>query len=158
MKPLVTFAVGLGLLLSGGPLSAQAARPRPSAPRPDSAAKAPPPGPIKLVYDREVFDYPATGRRDPFAPLVGDDAHALGPRFEALSLQGLIFSAARKESMALLGDPSGKVYRVRQGETVGNARVLSIERTRVVFQVMSFGAAREEVLELKRPGQRGGAR
>src|SRR5512142_1986546 len=36
-----------------------------------SSKSAPPSDEPKLIFDREVFEYPAEGRRDPFTPLVG---------------------------------------------------------------------------------------
>jgi type II secretory pathway component PulC len=107
---------------------------------------------VELEYEREVFRYPVAGRRDPFSALSrrGD----LGPRFDELTLHGIIFSERAGTSVAVLSDGSGKRHRVRRGDVVGDAQVLDIGQTRVVFSVESFGIRRQEVLELggDRPG------
>lgn len=105
---------------------------------------------VTLVYEREVFAYAPAGRRDPFRPLTEDDE--LGPRFEQLVLQGVIYATGQGRSVALLGDGSNRIYRVRVGDIVGNARVLEIAPQRVVLAVETFGTVRRETLELTRRG------
>lgn|SRR5690606_1706813 len=109
------------------------------------------PGEIELVFEREVFLYPPTHRRDPFSPLSVSE----GPRFEELTLRGIIHSAQPGRSVALLAGPGNKIYRVRRGETVGNSRVLDVGPRRVLFAVNNFGVVRQEVLELKRKEREG---
>lgn len=109
----------------------------------------------ELKFEREIFIYPANYRRDPFAPLQATDDGA--PRFEELTLRGIIYSPDG-QSVVVLSDPGGRLYRVRRGEAVGNARVVSIAPMRVVFAVENFGVVRQEELELKRKdngGKRG---
>jgi Tfp pilus assembly protein PilP len=79
----------------------------------------------------------------------------LGPRFEDLALHGVIHSTDGR-SVALLSDGGGRIYRVRRGEVVGNARVISISSMKVVFAVENFGVVRQEELELKRKDNEGG--
>ncbi|MBI4408365.1 MAG: hypothetical protein HY561_01575 [Gemmatimonadetes bacterium] len=139
----------LALLLSASALAAQEAAPAPA----PGAAPPPPPPPApradpKLVFEREVFLYPGENRRDPFTSLASGGE--LGPRFEDLALRGIIYSPAPGESVVLLADARGKIYRVRQGAVVGNSRVLEIGRLRVLFAVENFGIVRQELLELKR--------
>jgi hypothetical protein len=55
-------------------------------------------------------------------------------------------------SVAMLGDGSGRVYRVRVGDVIGNARVVEIGPMRVVMAVEMFGTIRQEMLELQRRG------
>lgn len=105
---------------------------------------------LTLVYDREVYSYHGSGRRDPFHPLTDDDD--AGPRFEELSLQGIIYSTGPGKSLALLSDIAGRVHRVRVGDVLGNTRVVEIGPLRVVFAVEDFGNVRQEMLELKRSG------
>jgi Tfp pilus assembly protein PilP len=105
---------------------------------------------VTLVYEREVYLYRPGGRRDPFRPLTDDDE--MGPRFERLSLQGIIYSTGRGASVALMGDGTGRVHRVRQGDVLGNARVVEIGPARVVMAVEVFGTTRQEILELQRRG------
>lgn len=101
---------------------------------------------ITLVYEREVFTYRGESRRDPFRPLTGENE--MGPRFEALSLRGIIYSTGQGRSVALIADADGRIYRVRVGDMVGNARVIEIGSARVVMAVDNFGTIRQEILEL----------
>ena len=132
--------------LSAAPLAAQQAG-APAAP-PATAVKAAPTvasGEPALIFDREVFSY-AGGRRDPYTALVGkNDA---GPRFEDLTLRGIIYSPAAG-SMAVLSDGK-RTYRKHRGELLGNARVVEISPTRVIFAVDNFGVWRQESLEMKK--------
>ena len=48
-------------------------------------------------------------------------------------------------------------YRLRRGDSVGNATVVDIGPTRVVFSVSDFGIRRQEILELKAAAKREGA-
>ncbi|MEJ2677444.1 MAG: hypothetical protein P8174_00040 [Gemmatimonadota bacterium] len=108
---------------------------------------------VNLSYEREVYTYTARGRRDPFLPLT--DAAGVGPRFEELSLQGIMYSPARGQSVALLA--AGKrIFTVHPGDVVGNARVVEIDPDRVVFAVNNFGTVRQQMLELKRKEGAGG--
>ena len=72
----------------------------------------PPARDTQLVYDREVFAYPAFTRRNPFAALGG--ANAGGPRFEQLSLIGLMYSSDATASVAPLRVPARNVQVVRE--------------------------------------------
>lgn len=105
---------------------------------------------VQLVYEREVFSYADRGRRDPFRPLT--DSDETGPRFEELMLQGVIYSTGRGQSVALIADASGRIYRVREGGVVGNSRVVEIGPLRVVLAVENFGTIRQELLELRKRG------
>lgn len=104
---------------------------------------------ITLVYEREVYSYSGENRRDPFLPLTDDNA--MGPRFEALALQGVIHSPAGDQSVALIS-AEGRVYRVRVGDMVGNSRIIEIGPSRVVLAVENFGSMRQEILELPTRG------
>lgn len=128
------------VLILSAAAQASAQAPRPGAPLP------PPPDP-KLTFEREVFTYPADGRRDPFRPLGGQDA--LGPLFEDLSLRGIMYVAnTPANSIAIISDGAKKIYRVRRGETLGNARVVAVDRFQVRFLVENYGITREEVMPL----------
>ncbi|HEX7118721.1 MAG TPA: hypothetical protein VF212_08040 [Longimicrobiales bacterium] len=139
MRGLERAAVVTGLLsiFAAAPAAAQ-----------QTATKAAPPAaeePLRL--EREVFVYPLEGRRDPFESLANRDD--LGPRFEELSLGGIIYNPDGG-SVALLTTSDGRIYRVRRGDVVGNARVLDISQNRVVFAVETFGVVRQETLERKK--------
>ncbi len=138
--------VGLALLaLAPAAASAQApARTAVPAKATTDAAK------LTLIYEREVYTYGGIGRRDPFRPLTDDEES--GPRFEELTLQGIIYSDAPGKSLALLNDVSDRVHRARVGDVLGDSRVLEITPDRVVFAVNNFGNVRQEMLELKKSG------
>lgn len=102
---------------------------------------------IELVFEREVFRYPAAGRRDPFKSLA--DEQSLGPLFDDLKLRMIIHSPLPNQSVALLADGSQKIYRLRRGDMIGNATVIDITATRVTFTVDDFGNRRQEVLDIK---------
>jgi hypothetical protein len=114
-----------------------------------AAAQTPPPpraAEPKLSFDREVFSYSAEGRRDPFRPLSGTDA--LGPLYEDLQLRGIIFSRDPAQSVVAVTDGTKKMYRLRTGDVLGNARVAEIQPRMVRWQVQSYGMIREEVMPL----------
>ncbi len=147
-----SFVLLLAGLVAGAPLGAQAPK---AAPAGAAQAKAPAKAPavgraaadtLKLIFDREVYTYPGTARRDPFTPLTGKNDS--GPRFEDLSIRGIIYVNGG-DSLVLLSDGK-KVYRRHRGEMVGNARVVAIEPTRVIFAVDNFGTWRQESLDLKK--------
>ena len=132
-------AVAIGILAAApAPVEAQQNRGRP-----DTVE-------LQLVYEREVFTYRAANRQDPFRPLT--DASETGPRFEELQLRGIIYSTSRGGSVAILGDATGRVHRVRVGDVVGNSRVVEIGPLRVVLAVENFGNIRQEMLELNKRG------
>ncbi len=134
--------LALTLALAAAPLGAQQKPPD----KPEVASKAAPAAELKLMFDREVFSFPTGGRRDPYTPLVGkNDA---GPRFDELILRGIIYSPGG-QSLVLLSDGK-KLYRRHRGEMVGNARIVQISPTRVLFSVDNFGVWREESLELRK--------
>lgn len=107
---------------------------------------------VTLVYEREVYTYRGGERRDPFQPLT--EGNQMGPRFQELMLQGIIYSAVPGESVVLLRGGEDRVFRARVGDVVGNSRVIEITPTRVIMAVENFGSIRQEILELP---QRGGA-
>lgn len=127
---------------------------------------APPPGQpedtTELVFQREVFSYPSFERRNPFEPLVGAGEQG-GPRFEELRLLGIIHSTNPELSVALLTAGAGaggegtvsETFRVRQGQTLGNSRVVDIQPSRVIMEVTEFGISEQRVLELQRPAEGG---
>ncbi|MGH7506254.1 MAG: hypothetical protein ACRELX_11410 [Longimicrobiales bacterium] len=128
--------IATAALLCAAPAAAQ----RPAAADTGNAAEP------QLVFDREVFNYPAGGRRDPFQPLTASED---GPLFEELTLRMIVFARDPRESLVLVQDISEKIHRLRRGDRVGNATVVDIGRTRVLFSVNEFGVYRQGVLDLK---------
>lgn len=136
----VMIAAGLAAAFLTAPASAQQSA-RAAEVAADSIGGEP-----RLVFDREVFSYGAEGRRDPFRPLTASDD---GPLFDELTLRMIIFAQDPRESLVLVQDVTQKVHRLRRGERVGNATVVDIGRSRVLFSVNEFGVYRQGVLELK---------
>jgi hypothetical protein len=133
----------LGVVAAGGLVQPVAAQ------QPTAVAVAAPgtAGEPILVFDREVYRYPGENRRDPFRPLTRQED--LGPVFNDLTLRMIIFSPDPKQSVVVLADASKKTYRLRRGESLGNATVVEIRQTQVVFAVDDFGVRRQEVIDMK---------
>ncbi|MEO5509099.1 MAG: hypothetical protein ABIV28_04610 [Longimicrobiales bacterium] len=118
---------------------------------PATPSITPPSAPPTLVFEREVFDYPIAGRRDPFRPLNSNDTS--GPLFTELTITGIVYMADSSRSIATFVDLNQKQYRMRRGDRVGNAMVQFIDKTRVVFSIEEFGMKRQESLMMSQPGQ-----
>ncbi len=122
---------------------------------------------VALAFEREVFSYPDYERRNPFKTLLSADGG--GPRFESLLLLGILFSPFEGESIALFGegtrtvnttnagvrtgvtvDITGGTYRVREGATLGNLTVVSIERLQVTIELVEFGITESRTMILPR--------
>lgn len=114
--------------------------------------------PGELVFEREVFSYPTFQRRNPFRPLVGSEA---GPRFEGMSVQGIVFTSEDpSQSMVLMragggGETAAQTRRLRTGQTWGNVTVLEVRRREVLVEVQEFGITEQRVMRLPTPGQGG---
>lgn len=100
------------------------------------------------TYEREVFDYPAAGRRNPFRAL--NAGQRIGPRFEDLRLNGVLYAPETGSVATLTDQKTGKRYRARAGEVLGEIRVAEIRPEEVVFVITSFGINRREVLRVKK--------
>src|SRR5437773_2522780 len=95
------------VMLLLGATSAFAQKKEATPPAPPPVPVKPPPKPIpepKLVFDREVFSYPGSARRDPFKPLLGKES--LGPLFDDLKLKGIIYTSDPTRSIVLIQDGS----------------------------------------------------
>lgn len=122
---------------------------------------------VTLAFEREVFTYPQYARRNPFKTLLSADGG--GPRFESLLLLGILYSPFAGESIALFGegtrtvgapnpgapatvtvDLTGGTYRVREGATLGNLTVRSIERLQVTIELVEFGITETRTMLLPR--------
>jgi hypothetical protein len=138
---------GLAAALAAAPIAAQ----EPPAPQEQPATEQAAPAAAsvddpRLIFEREVYAYPGRARRDPFMPLTGQNA---GPLFSDLKLRVILYSENPRESIAAVSDAANKQYRLRRGDSVGNATVVDIGPTRVVFSVSDFGIRRQEILDLK---------
>ena len=120
---------------------------------------APPPQ-TELVFEREVFRYPAFERRNPFLALAAD---AGGVRYEQLDLMGILWSDDPAESVCILGtgvfavteDGSGvtrqpgETWYAHAGETVGNVRIVEIHSDQIVVEVEMFGIMERRIMLLE---------
>lgn len=102
------------------------------------------------IYEREVFTYPAIERRNPFQPLhLGTQT---GPRFEDLTLSGVLYHQGLGSVATLTDRQTGRRYRVREHDMLGEVRVVRIRPEEVDFAITSFGVRREETLRVRREG------
>jgi len=129
---------------------------------------------LTLAFEREVFVYPEYFRRNPFKSLLGGEE---GPRFEALVLFGVLTSPFAGESIALIGEGTrtvipaslgvpetitlevtGRTYRVKEGEIVGNGNVTvqTIAVDQVIVEVAEFGRVETRIMLLPRASSGGG--
>lgn len=99
------------------------------------------------IFEREVFDYPAANRRDPFRAL--NTGERIGPNFDDLRLTGVLYNPAVASVATLTDQKTRRRYRVREGDGLGDARVLEIRPREVVFLITSYGISRREVLRVK---------
>ena len=129
----VAAVAGLALILVPPPATAQTVRTST-----DSSVE----------YEREVFDYPSLGRRNPFRPLNAGER--IGPQFEDLQLNGVLYAPETGSVAALTDQKSGKRYRAREGDRLGEIRVVQIRPDEVVFVITSYGINRREVLRVKK--------
>jgi len=107
----------------------------------------------RLIFEREAFNYAASGRRDPFRPLTSRDG--IGPVYEALTLRMIIYSEVRDQSLVVVADAANRTHRLRRGDVLGNARLVEIEPARAIFSVEDLGVRRQEVLVMRRNQQEG---
>jgi hypothetical protein len=115
---------------------------------PTARVEAPEP---KLILDREVFQYPGANRRNPFEAL--SRVARAGPQFADMSVRMIIHSPVADESIVVITDAGNRSnHRLRRGDVLGDATVLDIGRSRVVFLVNNLGVRQQHVLEL-RPNQ-----
>jgi len=104
-----------------------AATPKPS-PRsaaatlaPPAATKTPPPPPAS---------YTRKGRRDPFEPI--ETSQSVGLAVTSARLRGIIRGSSIR---ALLETPDGVGYIMKQGDTLGDGRLIEIGADSVVFRI-----------------------
>lgn len=105
-------------------------------------------------YERETFTYSAHERRDPFQPLDVGDGEA--PRFVDLALSGVLLHPETGSVATLTDRRTGRRYRIREGDVLGEARLERIRADGVDFIVETFGVPRRETLWVRREGRRGG--
>jgi hypothetical protein len=100
------------------------------------------------VIMREVFDYDAAGRRDPFVSLLATTD--LRPTLEELRLVALLYDESGRRPIAVMRDAANTQYRVTTGMTLGRMRVALITRSAVIFSIEEFGLNRTDSLVLSK--------
>lgn len=119
-----------------------------AAPLAGQGSEAPP-----IVYEREVFDYPRSGRPDPFRSLLSDGQ--LGIRVEDLSLRGVVFHPDPGRSVAVIARAGiDRRIRARVGDRIGQLRVVAIGPRSVDIVIEELGVTRRERLEIRRETER----
>ena len=119
----------------------------PGTQRPPALAVAPETAerPRAPVIMREVFDYSAEGRRDPFFSLL--TTAELRPNVADLTLVGVLLDARRP--IAVMREAGTNTqYRVTVGMMLGRMRVAEIKRRTVIFSIEEFGLNRLDSLML----------
>lgn len=133
--------------------AAKPAATKPTTPAP-AGARAPAPTPAdtvpRVLINREVFQYDADGRRDPFVSLF--TTSDLRPLLNDLKLVAVAYDPRGRNSVAVLRDATSKSqYRVRVGQTIGRMRVAAIQEKAVIFTIEEFGYSRQELLPIQPP-------
>jgi len=96
---------------------------------------------------REVFDYDAEGRRDPFFSLL--TTTDLRPTLADLRLTGVILDPSGRRSVAIMREAGTNTqYRVTTGMMLGRMRVALIKARAVIFSIEEFGLNRQDSLVL----------
>lgn len=148
MKLPIPFALVLvAAVATGAATQSRASAPVParttaSTPAP---AKAAADTPQRVLINRELFQYDADGRRDPFVSLL--TTSDLRPLLNDLKLVAVAFDPNGRTSVAVMRDITSKEqYRVRVGQTLGRMRVAAIQEKAVIFTIEEFGFSRQEIL------------
>jgi hypothetical protein len=101
----------------------------------------------RVLINRELYQYDADGRRDPFVSLL--TTSDLRPLLSDLKLVAVAFDPNGRTSVAVMRDITSKEqYRVRVGQTLGRMRVAAIQEKAVVFTIEEFGFSRQELLAM----------
>ncbi len=99
------------------------------------------------VIMREVFDYDAEGRRDPFFTLLA--SAELRPAVSDLKLIGILYDPTGRRSVVTLRDITTQTrYQVTTGTTLGRMKVVLIKPKAVIFSIEEFGLNRQDSLVL----------
>jgi hypothetical protein len=115
-------------------------------------------GDTELVFEREVFQYPSFTRKNPFLPLIGDGGGG-GPRFEQLSLIGIVYSSDPAASVAVVSTGrvtvaedgtmsavDGDAFNKKVGDRIGNTTIVEIRRDRVLVDVEVFDSVERHTM------------
>lgn len=96
---------------------------------------------------REIYDYDAGGRRDPFVSLLTSED--LRPMISDLRLVSILYDESGRRPIAVMRDLlTNAQYRVTTGSTLGRLKVALIKRKAVIFSIEEFGLNRQDSLVL----------
>jgi hypothetical protein len=109
----------------------------------------------KNVFRRQTpIDYQSFSRRDPFRPLLvdarsqeKDDPDPDLLRMDGAKLQGVVW--ADGQYMALVKDKSGKIFFLREGDSINQGHVLMVSQAQAVFEIADFGDYDQITLKVK---------
>lgn len=103
-----------------------------------------------VIFNREVYNYPSSGRRDPFSSLI--ETGDIRPMLQDLEIVAITLAPSPAQSIATLKDvSSNEIYRVRVGSVFGRMRVVAIRQRDVVVAIDEFGNTRQETLSITVP-------
>jgi len=99
---------------------------------------------------REKFAYPRTSRYDPFDFPMGKavPSEVFGPIISELLLTGVLYTPLGPR-IAIMSTPDGDSFLLLEGDVLGIAEVVSIQKTNITFRIREFGQVRDIVIELK---------
>jgi len=102
------------------------------------------------ISQREKFNYPRTSREDPFNFPMGNasPSEVFGPIISELLLTGVLYTPYGPK-IAIMSTPSGDSFILHEGDMLGIAEVISIQKTSLTFRIREFGQVRDIVVELK---------
>ena len=102
---------------------------------------------VMAPVTREVYEYAAEGRRDPFFSLILTED--LRPLLSDLKLVAVLYDASGRRSVAVMRDVATNAqYRVNSGQAIGRMRVAQIKPRVVIFTIDEFGLSRQDSLFL----------
>ena len=130
---------------AAAPVSGPGSSPSGALPAPSGALPSPAPVASAASVTREVYDYSAVGRRDPFFSLILTDD--LRPLLGDLRLVGILYEQSGRRAVAVMRDvQTNAQYRVANGGTLGRMRVTQIRPRAVLFSIDEFGLSRQDSL------------
>ena len=104
---------------------------------------------LQMAPKRRVICYHGEGKRDPFVPLTQRITTEFGeiplPTFESLKLVGILKD--ENGNQALLEDERGYGYIMKNGDRIKNGYVVSVEESKVIFQIQEYGWSKTIALE-----------
>ena len=102
------------------------------------------------MSQREKFSYPRTGREDPFDFPMGKttSSEVFGPVLSELMLTGVIYTPNGLR-IAIMSTPTGDSFILHEGDMLGIAELISIQKASIAFRIREFGQVRDIIIELK---------